>query len=80
MAEAVLIGSSNCYHFSSIIGIFMCFSSLIQTLPTSHCFDDVKHDFVTRSLTIRYVTENHYVKCPVHFFPWKIFHSSRYEQ
>ena len=31
------IGSSNCFHLSSIIVVFMRFSSLIQTLQTSRC-------------------------------------------
>ena len=38
------------------------------------------HDSVTCSLTLRHDTENRYVKCPVHFFCWNIFHSLRNEQ
>ena len=37
-------------------------------------------DSVTCSLTLRDVNKNRYVKCPVHFFRWDIFHSLRYEQ
>ena len=43
-------------------------------------YNDVKRDFATCSLTLRHVTENHYVKCPVHFFGWNIFHLLSYEQ
>ena len=32
------------------------------------------------SLTLCLVTENRYVKWPVHFFRWNIFHSLSYEQ
>ena len=37
-------------------------------------------DSVTCSLKLRHVTENRYVKCPVHFFGWNIFHLLSYEQ
>ena len=37
-------------------------------------------DSVTCSLTLRHVTENRYVKCPVHLFSWNIFHLLSYEQ
>ena len=43
-------------------------------------YNDITHDSVTCSLTLHHVNENRYVKCPVHFFHWNIFHSLRYEQ
>ena len=35
--------------------------------------NDVARDSVICSLTLRHVTENRYIKCPVHFFRWNIF-------
>ena len=43
-------------------------------------YNDVTHNSVTCSLMLFHVTENRYVKCPVHFFCWNIFYSLRYEQ
>ena len=45
-----------------------------------HVYNDVTRDYLTCSLTLRRVTENRYVKCPVHFFGWNIFHLLSYEQ
>ena len=42
-------------------------------------YNDITFDSVTCSLTLHHVTENRCVKCPVHFFRWNSFHSSRYE-
>ena len=43
-------------------------------------YNDVTHNSVTIYLTLRNVTEKRYVKSPVHFFRWNIFHSLSYEQ
>ena len=43
-------------------------------------YNDVTRDSLTCSLTLRHVTENRYVKCPVHVFGWNIFHLTSYEQ
>ena len=43
-------------------------------------YNDVTRYSVTCCLTLRHVTENRYVKCPVHLFDWNIFHLLSYEQ
>ena len=43
-------------------------------------YNDVTRGSGTCSLTLRHVTENRYVRCPVHFSHWNIFHSLSYEQ
>ena len=43
-------------------------------------YNDVTRGSVTCSLTLRHDPENRYVKCPVHFFGWNIFHLLSYEQ
>ena len=43
-------------------------------------YNNITHDSVMCSLTLRHVTENRCVKCPVHFFGWNIFHLLSYGQ
>ena len=43
-------------------------------------YNDVMRNSVTCYLTVRHITENHYVKCPLHFFGWKLFYLLSYEQ
>ena len=43
-------------------------------------YNEVMRHSVTCSLILHHVTENRYVKCPVHFFRWNIFLSLGYEQ
>ena len=63
-------GSSNCFHLSSIIAVFhLGFKCYRRHLV----YNDITRDSVTCSLTLRHVTENRYVKWPVHFFRWNIF-------
>ena len=58
-------GCSNCFHFSSVSDVFMHSSSLVQTLLLWHCLQWRKARLY-RSLTLRHVTENRYVKYTVH--------------
>ena len=71
-------GSSDCFHFSSIFGVFMRFHLWFKHY-WQVVYDDVTRDSVTCSLTLRHITENRYVKCPVHFYRWNIFYSLRCE-
>ena len=59
---------------------FFFFSSLTQRYRRHVVYNDVTRDSVTCSLTLRHVSENRYVKCPVHFFGLNIFHLLSYEQ
>ena len=73
-------GSSICFHLYSIIA-FLCIVHLLFKRYWLHVvYNDVTHDSVTCSLTLRHVTEKRYVKCQVHFSDWNIFHSLSYEQ
>ena len=60
---------------------FLCVFHLWYKRYRRHVvYNDVTRDSVTCSLTLRHVTENRYVTCPVHFFGWNIFHLLSYEQ
>ena len=71
------------------VHVFICFLSLPFLCVFRLCFKryrrhvvytDVTRDSVTCYLTLRHVTENRYIKCPVHFFSWNSFHLLSYEQ
>ena len=60
---------------------FLCIFHLWSRCYWRHIvYNDITHDSVTCCLTLRCVTENHCVKCPVHFFGRDIFHLLSYEQ
>ena len=52
----------------------MRFSSLIQTLPTSRCLQWGNARFWNVLFDVTSYYWKLYVKCPVHFFGWNIFH------
>ena len=68
--------------FISLLSLpFLCVFQLWFKRYQCHVvYNDVTCNSVTCSLTLCHVTENRYVKCPVHFFRWNIFHLLSYEQ
>ena len=77
-------GSSNCFNFSSIIGVFMRFSSLTQMLPTSRCWQWRKARLCNVLFDVTSYYRKSLCKMPIalffsFIFRWNIFHSLRYE-
>ena len=61
--------------------LFLCVIHLWVRRYWRHVVNnDATRNSVTWSLTLCHVTENGYVKCPVHFFGRNIFHLLSYEQ
>ena len=70
-------GSSNCFHFTSVIGVFHL---RFDCYRCQAVYNDVTPDSVTCSLKLRHATDYRCVKCRVHFFHRNIFYSLRCEQ